>query len=45
MAILIHSTAQFIGMFSQWWMRTRHPRWFTKYKYVIVALFALQNAG
>lgn len=27
-----------IGLFSQWWVRTRYPRWFTKYKYVIFAL-------
>ena len=26
--------AMAIGIFSQWWVRTRHPRWFTKYKYV-----------
>ena len=24
-----------IGIFSQWWVRTRYPRWFTKYKCVI----------
>ena len=23
-----------IGLFSQWWVRTRYPRWFTKYKCV-----------
>ena len=23
-----------IGIFSQWWVRTRYPRWFTKYKCV-----------
>ena len=28
------SPAMVIGIFSQWWVRTRHPRWFTKYKYV-----------
>ena len=26
--------AMAIGIFSQWWVRTRYPRWFTKYKYV-----------
>ena len=25
--------AMAIGIFSQWWVRTRYPRWFTKYKY------------
>ena len=25
-----------IGVFSQWWVRTRYPRWFTKYKYVAI---------
>ena len=27
--------AMAIGIFSQWWVRTRYPRWFTKYKYVL----------
>ena len=26
-----------IGIFSQWWVRTRYPRWFTKYKCVSAA--------
>ena len=26
--------AMAIGVFSQWWVRTRYPRWFTKYKCV-----------
>ena len=28
------NTGMAIGVFSQWWVRTRYPRWFTKYKYV-----------
>lgn len=26
-----------IGIFSQWWVRTRYPRWFTKYNYIVAA--------
>ncbi|EJD55165.1 OPT superfamily oligopeptide transporter [Auricularia subglabra TFB-10046 SS5] len=26
--------AVIIGFYSQYWLRNRHPRWFTKYKYV-----------
>ncbi|KAI0669078.1 OPT oligopeptide transporter [Trametes maxima] len=26
-----------IGLFSQWWVRTRYPRWFTKYNYIMAA--------
>ncbi|KAI0926086.1 hypothetical protein AcW1_008352 [Taiwanofungus camphoratus] len=26
-----------IGIFSQWWVRTRFPRWFAKYNYIIAA--------
>ncbi|KAG1848628.1 OPT oligopeptide transporter protein-domain-containing protein [Suillus tomentosus] len=26
-----------IAFFSQWWLRTRHPRWFAKYNYIIGA--------
>ncbi|KAH9934458.1 OPT oligopeptide transporter [Epithele typhae] len=26
-----------IGLFSQWWVRTRYPRWFTKYNYIVAA--------
>ncbi|KAF8814983.1 OPT superfamily oligopeptide transporter [Phlegmacium glaucopus] len=26
-----------IGLVSQWWMRTRHPRWFIKYNYLLSA--------
>lgn len=29
--------AMVIGIFSQWWVRTRYPRWFTKYNYVVAA--------
>lgn len=32
--------AMAIGIFSQWWVRTRYPRWFTKYKYVLFAVSA-----
>ena len=27
-----------LGIVSQWWVRTRYPRWFTKYKYVVSRL-------
>ncbi|KJA17574.1 hypothetical protein HYPSUDRAFT_206043 [Hypholoma sublateritium FD-334 SS-4] len=26
-----------IGIFSQWWLRTRHPVWFVKYNYLLSA--------
>ncbi|KIP12330.1 hypothetical protein PHLGIDRAFT_62013 [Phlebiopsis gigantea 11061_1 CR5-6] len=26
-----------LGIFSQWWVRTRYPRWFTKYNYIVAA--------
>ncbi|OBZ65661.1 Oligopeptide transporter 3 [Grifola frondosa] len=26
-----------LGIFSQWWVRTRYPRWFTKYNYIMAA--------
>ncbi|KAF8182028.1 OPT oligopeptide transporter [Pholiota molesta] len=26
-----------IGIFSQWWLRTRHPAWFVKYNYLMSA--------
>jgi len=26
-----------VGFGSQWWMRTRHPHWFTKYNYIVAA--------
>ena len=29
------SPSMVIGIFSQLWVRTRYPRWFTKYKYVL----------
>ncbi|KAK7694019.1 hypothetical protein QCA50_003595 [Cerrena zonata] len=29
--------AMVIGIFSQWWVRTRYPRWFTKYNYITAA--------
>ncbi|KAH9945802.1 OPT oligopeptide transporter [Epithele typhae] len=29
--------AMAIGLFSQWWVRTRYPRWFTKYNYIVAA--------
>ncbi|KAJ3760526.1 OPT oligopeptide transporter [Lentinula raphanica] len=29
------NTSSFLGIMSQWWMRTKHPRWFTKYNYII----------
>ncbi|KAL6307422.1 OPT oligopeptide transporter [Sparassis latifolia] len=31
------NTFMAIGIFSQWWMRTRYPRWFTKYNYIVAA--------
>ncbi|KIK64985.1 hypothetical protein GYMLUDRAFT_240324 [Collybiopsis luxurians FD-317 M1] len=29
------NTATFLGITSQWWIRRKHPRWFTKYNYII----------
>jgi len=29
------NAAMAIGIFSQWWVRTRYPRWFTKYNYIL----------
>ncbi|KAH7872644.1 OPT oligopeptide transporter [Lentinula edodes] len=29
------NTSSLLGIMSQWWMRTKHPRWFTKYNYII----------
>ena len=26
-----------VGFISQWWMRTRYPRWFNKYNYILAA--------
>ena len=26
-----------VGFVSQWWMRTRYPRWFAKYNYILAA--------
>lgn len=26
-----------VGFASQWWLRTRHPRWFQKYNYIVAA--------
>ena len=26
-----------VGFISQWWMRTRYPRWFAKYNYILAA--------
>ncbi|OJA14723.1 hypothetical protein AZE42_11271, partial [Rhizopogon vesiculosus] len=26
-----------VAFFSQWWLRTRHPRWFVKYNYIVAA--------
>ncbi|KAH9830037.1 OPT oligopeptide transporter [Rhodofomes roseus] len=31
------NTAMALGIFSQWWVRTRYPRWFTKYNYIVAA--------
>ncbi|KAJ7849784.1 hypothetical protein B0H13DRAFT_1906025 [Mycena leptocephala] len=28
-----------IAYVSQWWLRTRYPRWFTKYNYILAAAF------
>ncbi|KAI5830925.1 OPT superfamily oligopeptide transporter [Schizophyllum commune Tattone D] len=29
------NTAMALGVLSQWWFRQRHPRWFTKYNYIV----------
>ncbi|KAH9939462.1 OPT oligopeptide transporter [Amylocystis lapponica] len=31
------NTSMAIGIFSQWWVRRRYPRWFTKYNYIVAA--------
>ncbi|TFY65225.1 hypothetical protein EVJ58_g2107 [Rhodofomes roseus] len=31
------NTTMAIGIFVQWWVRTRYPRWFTKYNYIVAA--------
>ncbi|KAH9919806.1 OPT oligopeptide transporter [Fomitopsis serialis] len=31
------NTSMVIGLFTQWWVRTRHPRWFIKYNYLIAS--------
>jgi len=31
------NTSMVIGIVTQWWIRTRYPRWFTKYNYIIAA--------
>ncbi|PCH35361.1 OPT oligopeptide transporter [Wolfiporia cocos MD-104 SS10] len=31
------NTSMALGILSQWWVRTRYPRWFTKYNYIIAA--------
>ncbi|KAH9949944.1 OPT oligopeptide transporter [Amylocystis lapponica] len=31
------NTSMAFGIFSQWWVRTRYPRWFTKYNYIVAA--------
>ncbi|KAH9833309.1 OPT oligopeptide transporter [Rhodofomes roseus] len=31
------NTSMVIGLFTQWWVRTRHPRWFVKYNYLIAS--------
>lgn len=35
-ADVICSPGMVAGIVSQWWVRTRYPRWFTKYKYVLL---------
>ena len=32
------NTNMAVGILSQWWIRTRYPRWFTKYKCVSILL-------
>lgn len=29
------NTSMALGILSQWWVRRRHPRWFTKYNYIV----------
>jgi len=29
------NASMFLGVLSQWWVRTRYPRWFTKYNYIV----------
>ncbi|KAF9074600.1 OPT oligopeptide transporter protein-domain-containing protein [Rhodocollybia butyracea] len=29
------NTSTFLGIMSQWWVRRKYPRWFTKYNYII----------
>jgi len=31
------NTSMALGVLSQWWLRTRFPRWFTKYNYIVAA--------
>ncbi|KAH9833277.1 OPT oligopeptide transporter [Rhodofomes roseus] len=31
------NTSMALGILSQWWVRTRYPRWFTKYNYIVAA--------
>ncbi|KZT11134.1 OPT oligopeptide transporter [Laetiporus sulphureus 93-53] len=31
------NTGMALGILSQWWIRTRYPRWFTKYNYIVAA--------
>ncbi|KAI0732699.1 OPT oligopeptide transporter [Fomitopsis betulina] len=31
------NTYMALGILSQWWVRTRYPRWFTKYNYIVAA--------
>ncbi|KAI0918825.1 hypothetical protein AcW1_009464 [Taiwanofungus camphoratus] len=31
------NTGMALGIFSQWWVRRRYPRWFAKYNYIIAA--------
>ncbi|KZT63319.1 OPT superfamily oligopeptide transporter [Daedalea quercina L-15889] len=31
------NTSMVIGLFTQWWVRTRYPRWFVKYNYLVAA--------
>ena len=31
------NTSMALGVFSQWWVRTRYPRWFAKYNYILGA--------
>ncbi|KAF7365019.1 Oligopeptide transporter [Mycena venus] len=31
------TSCMIIGVYSQWWLRTRRPRWFAKYNYILSA--------